>query len=452
MKKKLLCALLALTLMLLPLSGCTLFQNEVEEIGDEEAAPYYALAENFTNALFHEDYATCYALLAENLQNKMSADSLQENWEQVRLAYGDPVTVDARKPYKINGEYTIVAQVTHTHGGCSIQMTYDAEKGVAGLWFGEHDPKVSYTVAVPEGVVEEEIVLGEGTDTPLRAILTRPADAAAGEELPAVVLVQGSGASDCNEAIGGCAPFADIAHGLAQLGVASLRYDKRTYTYASTYTEEQINAMTVQEEVINDALLAVETLAKTPGIDADAIVLVGHSLGGMLAPRIAAQSGKVAGIVSLAGSARGYLDIVYDQNMAQTDDASQQNVIKKEYKKIDKLKNMKDSDTLFGIPVPYLKDLYAHPVEESLAQLDIPILVMQGENDFQMDTADYKSWQKALENYAGEKEFVLWPELNHLFVRDTAFKRRGTIAEYLQEGHVDQAVTDKIASWMLKIN
>ena len=210
--------------------------------------------------------------------------------------------------------------------------------------------------------------------------------------------------------------------------------------------------MTVQEEVIDDALLAVETLAKTPGIDADAIVLVGHSLGGMLAPRIAAQSGKVAGIVSLAGSARGYLDIVYDQNMAQTDDASQQNVIKKEYKKIDKLKNMKDSDTLFGIPVPYLKDLYAHPVEESLAQLDIPILVMQGENDFQMDTADYKSWQKALENYAGEKEFVLWPELNHLFVRDTAFKRRGTIAEYLQEGHVDQAVTDKIASWMLKIN
>ena len=113
---------------------------------------------------------------------------------------------------------------------------------------------------------------------------------------------------------------------------------------------------------------------------------------------------------------------------------------------------MKDSDTLFGIPVPYLKDLYAHPVEESLAQLDVPILVMQGENDFQMDTADYKSWQKALEYYAGEKEFVLWPELNHLFVRDTAFKRRGTIAEYLQEGHVDQAVTDKIASWMLKMN
>lgn len=172
--------------------------------------------------------------------------------------------------------------------------------------------------------------------------------------------------------------------------MASLRYDKRTYTYASTYTEEQINAMTVQEEVIDDALLAVETLAKTPGIDADAIVLVGHSLGGMLAPRIAAQSGKVAGIVSLQVQREDTWTLSTDQNMAQTDDASQQNVIKKEYKKIDKLKNMKDSDTLFGIPVPYLKDLYAHPVEESLAQLDIPILVMQGENDFQMDTADYK--------------------------------------------------------------
>ena len=54
---------------------------------------------------------------------------------------------------------------------------------------------------------------------------------------------------------------------------------------------------------------------------------------------------KGRGIVSLAGSAGGYLDIVYDHElMAQTDDASQQNVIKKEYKKIDKLKNMKDSE------------------------------------------------------------------------------------------------------------
>ena len=39
----------------------------------------------------------------------------------MRLAYGDPVTVDRASPIKINGEYTIVAQVTHTHGGCSIQ-------------------------------------------------------------------------------------------------------------------------------------------------------------------------------------------------------------------------------------------------------------------------------------------------------------------------------------------
>ena len=243
MKKRIVCLVLAL-LLLGTLTGCALFQTTVEDMDEADAAPYYSMGEGFLTALFAGDYAACSALCSEDLRNQMSESDLQSAWENMRLTYGDPVSVAGQKPYWINGEGTVVYQVACAHGGCSIQLTYDADNNVAGLWFGLPEEDFPYEVAVPEGVTEIEITLGEGTDTPLKALVTLPADAEG--PVPGVVLVHGSGANDRNEAIGGCYPFADLAHGLAQRGIASIRYDKRTYTYGNSYTEEEVNAMTAR--------------------------------------------------------------------------------------------------------------------------------------------------------------------------------------------------------------
>ena len=258
MKKRIVCLVLAL-LLLGTLTGCALFQTTVEDMDEADAAPYYSMGEGFLTALFAGDYAACSALCSEDLRNQMSESDLQSAWENMRLTYGDPVSVAGQKPYWINGEGTVVYQVACAHGGCSIQLTYDADNNVAGLWFGLPEEDFPYEVAVPEGVTEIEITLGEGTDTPLKALVTLPADAEG--PVPGVVLVHGSGANDRNEAIGGCYPFADLAHGLAQRGIASIRYDKRTYTYGNSYTEEEVNAMTAREEVLDDAQLAIEALS-----------------------------------------------------------------------------------------------------------------------------------------------------------------------------------------------
>lgn len=441
--RRLLCLLLALCMA--ALSGCAVFKSETVEIGAEEAAPYLALTQRFLDALFVQDYNTCLAMFAENLQNTMDKEELQEQWDAVRLTYGDALEMDRYEAYRINGEGTILAMVTHKHGGSSVQLTFDESNAVAGLWFGMREDAVDYAVELPAGgVTEQEIVLGEGTDCELRAIITRPVMSAT---VPAVVLVQDSGAYDRNEAIGNCAPFADLAHGLAQRGIASIRFDKRTYTYGYDMTEEEINAMTVQQEVIDDALLALDALEQLGGIGD--ICLVGHGMGGALAPRIAQQSGgRIAGIVSLAGTARPYLDVVYEQTLAMTDDASRQSAIKKEYKKADKLESMKDSDTIFGVPVPYIRDLYDHPVAQSLAALDVPVFIAQGKDDFQTSLEDYKSWQSALEGYAGETRFALYDGLNHLFAENGGVKGRGTSAEYLAELHVSDQLLDDLADWV----
>ena len=75
----------------------------------------------------------------------------------------------------------------------------------------------------------EKIIVGEGTEYPLNGLLTLP-DCLDGK-VPAVVFVHGSGASNMDERIYKLTPFKDLAEGLAERGIASIRYDKRSFVY-----------------------------------------------------------------------------------------------------------------------------------------------------------------------------------------------------------------------------
>src|SRR3546814_7208856 len=76
-------------------------------------------------------------------------------------------------------------------------------------------------------------------------------------------------------------------------------------------------------EPTNDAVFAFAALREAPGIDPARVYVLGHSQGAMMAPRIAARSGHVAGLVLLAAPARPLLDILVEQNirLAVLDDA-----------------------------------------------------------------------------------------------------------------------------------
>ncbi len=440
--KKIVCFVLALALT--ALCGCGVLADKIEEMTQEQAAPYAAAAKVFADALLEMDYAKCFSMYTSGYADSTNRSALAQDWNNVRLSYGDAVAVASMETMRFNGEPSVKMQMQHVHGASSVQLIFNDAAEVDLIVFGAGaDP--AYTIPTPEGVVEKTLTIGEGTDYPLPAILTLPENAQG--DVPAVVLVHGSGAADKNGAIGNAAPFADIAHGLAQQGVASIRYDKRTFAHASSFTEKQVQALTVQEEIIDDAILAVEALEATEGIGS--IYIVGHDLGGMLAPRIAAQCVAVDGIVSLSGSARDYIDVVYDQNVKLTTDAERQNAIKREYKKAAKLNEMKDSESLLGLPVPYLKDLRANPIADQLSQLSVPVLVLHGRNDVQMDRDDFDSYVSALEGYAGPTQCEMLDDLNHILADNTEFKNRGTTMEYLNEARVAQIVIDKIASWAL---
>ena len=152
-----------------------------------------------------------------------------------------------------------------------------------------------------------------------------------GPPFPAVVLVHGPGANDRNETIYSNKIFADLAEGLASRGIAVLRYDKRTKVYGQKMSEMEF---TVQQETIEDAVRAIAPLVRNQPQEIDpekALFILGHSFGGYLAPRIAAQDGKLAGLIFLAANARPIEVVALEQNeyVATLDDSPSPEALKR---------------------------------------------------------------------------------------------------------------------------
>jgi len=298
----------------------------------------------------------------------------------------------------------------------------------------------------------ENVTLNQGTEWALGGTLTLPVSASS--PCPAVVLVQGSGPSDRDETVYANKPFADIATALSARGIAVLRYDKRTYTYQAKLGAA-IADITVEQETIEDALAAAALLRADARIDPSRVFLLGHSEGGMLAPRIDAEGGDFAGLVIMAGSPRDLSDILIDQITAQVaalgadQKAAGQQQLDALTAIFANLATMSDEEakktTILGASAYYFKEMNEHPAAGYLSALTKPVLLLQGEKDFQVSVAkDYGAYQAIL---AGRDNatFRLYPGLNHLFMTSTT----GTADEYKTAGHVDATVLTDIADWIL---
>ena len=160
-------------------------------------------------------------------------------------------------------------------------------------------------------MLAENIVIGQGTKYPLKGILTLPENSDG--PVPAVVLVHGSGSSNMDEKVGKLTPFKDIAEGLARHGIACVRYNKRSFSYGLKMVRDKSLTITAKEETIEDAILATELLKSDSRIDSDKIFIIGHSMGGMLAPRIDAEGGDYRGLIIMAGTPRRLEDVMKEQ-------------------------------------------------------------------------------------------------------------------------------------------
>jgi len=307
----------------------------------------------------------------------------------------------------------------------------------------------------------EKIVIGENTEYPLNGLLTLPVHAI--QPVPAVVFVHGSGASNMDEKVGKLTPFRDLAEGLAKHGIASVRYDKRTFAHGFKMLRDKTLEVTVRTETIEDAVLATEMLKKDARIDPGKIFVIGHSMGGMLAPRIDSEGGNYKGIIIMAGSPRRLEEIMLDQNEAVLRSVTGivHWIVKKQVKKIselfDGLYALSDEEARHkkvggGTTLYYFKEMGEHPASDYLTASEKPVLILQGEKDFQATVhQDFEAYRQLL---AGKNNvtFRLYENLNHAFVPAVYGNIMKARQEYNVEQHIPEAVIADIADWITAVS
>ena len=257
-----------------------------------------------------------------------------------------------------------------------------------------------------------------------------------------------------DETFGPNKPFRDIACGIATNGIAVMRYDKRTKVYAAEMSK--LPNLTVVEEVLDDVVSAVKLAKTIPGVDTSKILVLGHSLGGMLAPRIASIIPSLAGIIVMAGNSRPLEDLVLDQykyilGLDGLTDIEKETIANIQ-KQIDKLhsKNF-NLETLsielpLNLPASYWWDLQNYHQKEVAAKLKLPMLFLQGEADYQVTMTDFNGWKKTLEKNTAV-QFISYPNLNHLFIEGPA---KSVPEDYEKTGNVSEKVIKDITEWIKK--
>ncbi|MBQ5350401.1 MAG: alpha/beta fold hydrolase [Oscillospiraceae bacterium] len=304
---------------------------------------------------------------------------------------------------------------------------------------------------------QEKIIVGEGTPYPLNGLLTFP-DGMTGP-VPAAVFVHGSGPSNMDEKVMKLTPFRDLAGGLAGHGIASLRYDKRTFVHARRMIKGH-RTVTVWEETVEDALLAVELLKKDRRIDPERIFLLGHSMGAMLAPRIDAEGADVRGLILMAGTPYRLEDIVLRQlRQAGNGKSLLKPVVALEEKFYSKrfrdLYGMSDDEAkkkkfAGNLTLYYFKEMGRKTAADYLLESGKPALILQGGRDFQvLAEEDFREFRRLL---AGRDNvsFRLYPELNHVFVKAIYDDILKASKDYRVERHIGDEVIGDIARFILQ--
>jgi alpha-beta hydrolase superfamily lysophospholipase len=440
------------------LSLCAAVAAFAPALAADQAATPTELATRLLDHLDAGDYAAAEAMFGAEMAKAVPAEKLQAVWQSLPAQAG---AAQGRGTPVVGSQagMALVEVPLHFANAALVAKVAINEGGeVVGFLIQPAPPPAAAAPADDAAYTETDFLVGEGARA-LPGTLARPRADAPVSGHPAVVLVHGSGPHDRDQTIGPNRPFLDLARGLAAQDIAVLRYDKRTKARPQDYAA---GTLTIDSETTDDAVTAVAALRNTAGIDPGRIFVLGHSQGGLMAPRIAARAQAagtpVAGLVLLAAPARPLLDILVEQNkrMAVLDDG---HTSPAEAAAIDKLRaqvravrasggagseDPPAAQLPMGLPAAYWRSIDAVDAVAEAQAVALPMLLLQGARDIQVVDADWQAWRGGFHDDS-KVTFKLYDTLNHLGI---AGEGPGSLADYATPGKVDPTLIDDIAAWI----
>jgi uncharacterized protein len=288
----------------------------------------------------------------------------------------------------------------------------------------------------------------------LAGTISRPASTTV-KQLPAVVLVGGSGPTDRDETAFNIPIFGQLAGALADAGYLVLRYDKRGIGQSGGRAEAATLA-----DFAEDLRAAVKFAAERKDVDPKQIAVLGHSEGGSVAMLAAAKEKRINALVLVAaigvtGAELNLEQVTRALDRTKKTDAEKQTTIALQ-KKI-------QAAVLTGqgwedIPpalrkqadIPWFQSFLAFDPAKVMSDVRQPILIVQGLLDTQVSASNADRLEALAHGrkHRAPVDVVKVPGVNHLLVP----AKTGEYEEYatLGSAQVSPAVATAVASWLQK--
>ncbi len=407
-----------------------------------------ASEEKFIEAVTGGNFELAESYYSPELAEAIQKGKLADIWTSILRNTGEFEVIVESKREEREDFYSVVSTLKFTNVYMDIVMTVNQEDKLSGLFFrpSEYTGGLEQTpVYVDESKFIEEEVEFDCDGYTMYGSLIVPQNQ---RSFPLVIMATGSGPNDRDEKIGANKPFKNLAQGLGTLGVATLRYDKRTLTHGAQIAN--IPEFDIDNEYTEEITAAINFL--TTKYQGRKIFYLGHSMGAFMAPRVLNENPKLQGAVMLAGNARPTEDLVLEQSeyiMIETDDvnAVRYALIEKAVNEVKKIKNMKskvEEPLLLGVSKAYWLSLNNYQPVKEAKKMKKPVLVLQGERDYQVTMEDFQIWKDNF-NKKDNWHFKSYPDLNHLFMTG---KGKSLPQEYMKPGFVAEEVVGDIARFI----
>lgn len=242
-------------------------------------------------------------------------------------------------------------------------------------------------------------------DPYIKGTLATPAST---DESPLVIILQGSGPTDRNgnQSFLKNDSMKKLSQALAAEGISSYRYDKRILQAARLGIKEQDMRF---DDFIEDAVSVLKHFEEDPRFNK--LIVLGHSQGSLVG-MIAARD-KADALISIAGLAQP-IDSILTQQIANQIPGLRENAQQAflEMRKTGSTSSYNPVlESIFRPSVqPFILSWMKYDPKEEIAKLDIPVLLVSGSKDLQVEEKEAES----LKTVYPEAEIVLLEDMNHV--------------------------------------
>ncbi|MEF9951751.1 MAG: alpha/beta hydrolase [Clostridium sp.] len=272
------------------------------------------------------------------------------------------------------------------------------------------------------------------------------------KDMKIAIIVGGSGPTDRNCTSGYQTPYRDIAYGLAEKGIASFRYDKRSLSYPDKLMPN-ILEFGLNEEYLEDYNEIIKYLQGRSDINKGEIYVIGHSQGGNLIPMMDKTNPSAKGYIFLAANYYPLEDHILRQlkflldvtpGITEEYKESEINKLQDNVAKIKTLTTSSKPELILGISTKYWLEYKGYDPGKSALNINKPMLFIQGSNDYNVTLEDLNQYKSILKNKPNT-EFKEIEGITHLLAKGAKHP-----SAFEDKVSVDQRVIESIIEFLNK--